>query len=684
MSGVEVFCPSCGAPIHFKIGSAVVTVCPYCSSVVARGDRRPEDLGKVAAIVATGSRLELGMRGDYQGRNFEVVGHVQWSHPAGGLWNEWYVAFTEPGTSGTSVSGASVSGTSVSGTSVSGTSVSGRSVSGSSDRWGWIAEAQGRMSITFELAPDTQHPWLSFDELAADGSVTLPNGWVSRVTEKAVAQAAAAAGEIPYEFTPGQRYAYADIAGPNRVFGTLDYTEFLQDRRAAPRLFLGREVTAEQLHLPERSDGSLPEVSAIQLACPHCGGSLDLQAPDRSERVACPNCQSLLDVNQGKLQYLNTPENAGYQPKIALGKVGRLPEGEMTVIAYLRRAVLIAGTLQYPWDEYLLYQRDVGFRWLTCSDGHWNYVSSVPLSYVRSAGRQKVSYAGQTFRLFQKDPAVVVAVVGECYWKVEIGEVVEAADYVCPPLMLSRERTHSTDDSSGAVLDEVNWSLGKYLTRSEVAKAFDIKVNYLPKPKGISPNQPFPVEGIYSTCGWLTAIAAVLFFFCQLISPNQQILNQQLLFGSLVGGNSGEMLTETFELRGWRNICVSSRTSLSNSTVILAGDLLNEKNQTVRSFGLEMSHYSGVEPGGQRWDENDESARTYMRAVPPGQYTLRLSLYPRPSQRPATVSFQVRQGVAHLAYFGLSLMIIWLVALGVVLAHWWFHANRWHNSDYNS
>ena len=66
MSPVQASCPACGAAVQFKVGSSLVTVCPYCRSVVARGDRALEDLGKVADLVETGALLEVGLRGKYE------------------------------------------------------------------------------------------------------------------------------------------------------------------------------------------------------------------------------------------------------------------------------------------------------------------------------------------------------------------------------------------------------------------------------------------------------------------------------------------------------------------------------------------------------------------------------------------------------------------------------------------
>ena len=58
-------CPACGAPVEFKVSASLVTVCPFCSSVIARGDKKLEDHGKVADIVETQSPLKLDLKGKF-------------------------------------------------------------------------------------------------------------------------------------------------------------------------------------------------------------------------------------------------------------------------------------------------------------------------------------------------------------------------------------------------------------------------------------------------------------------------------------------------------------------------------------------------------------------------------------------------------------------------------------------
>src|ERR1043165_2305903 len=111
---LQANCPACGAQVLFRTGSSVVVVCEFCRSVVARTDRGFEDLGKVSDVAESGSPLEVGLSGVYVGVAFTLTGRAQIARPAGGFWDEWYAAFSD-------------------------------------GRWGWLAEAQGRFYLTFQL-----------------------------------------------------------------------------------------------------------------------------------------------------------------------------------------------------------------------------------------------------------------------------------------------------------------------------------------------------------------------------------------------------------------------------------------------------------------------------------------------------------------------------------------------------
>jgi hypothetical protein len=452
MKGLQAACPACGGPVKFEISTSLVTVCPSCHSVVARGDKKLEDLGKVADLAETGSPLKVGLAGQYQGKRFRLVGRAQYKHAAGGVWDEWYAAFP-------------------------------------ANRWGWLAEAQGRFYLTFEheLSQPSLPP---FDQLEIERRLKLGESGEFTVAEVGRATTLSAEGEIPYRFEPNQSLDYADLYGPDAAFATLDYSG---DK---PVLYLGREVTLDEVGISAAARGDdreAPRISALQIACPQCGGPLTLVAPDKTERVACPNCFSLLDANQGKLKYLQTLEPGEHQPLISLGKAGTFRGVEYTVIGFMARSVTIDGQ-DYFWTEYLLYQPREGFRWLVNSDRHWNFVRPISAGAVR-ASPLIARFDGRDFRIFQRATATVRHVLGEFYWKVTVGEQVDCADYIAPPDMISEEVSRPTTEAEQKARPtawEVNFSLGTYVPHTEIEQ--DFGVNNLPRAFGVAPNQPSPVD----------------------------------------------------------------------------------------------------------------------------------------------------------------------------------------------
>src|SRR5436305_12091143 len=154
-------CPSCGGPITFAIGSSAVVICDYCHTVVARTDVGLEDLGKVSALIDTGSPLRRDLPGKYRGTGFRLVGRTQMRHEMGGVWDEWYAAFDD-------------------------------------GRWGWLAEAQGKYYLTFTTAAKGLPP---FGQIALGGRL----GDLV-VQEIGTATLISGEGEIPWRVEPGSTY----------------------------------------------------------------------------------------------------------------------------------------------------------------------------------------------------------------------------------------------------------------------------------------------------------------------------------------------------------------------------------------------------------------------------------------------------------------------------------------------
>jgi hypothetical protein len=647
MSALVANCPACGAPVEFKSGQSIVVICSYCRSAVARTDRDLKDLGKVAEIVETGSPLDVGLRGKWKDVPFELTGRAQLGHEMGGQWDEWYATF--------------------------------------SNGWlGWLAEAQGRFYLTFQypIPEGVQLP--AFEQLQLGQPVQgLPWPTPLIVAETGRATALGAKGEIPYLLTPGETYYYADLSGVDQSFGPLDYNE------SPPLIFLGQQVTLAELGItttraPEKEER---RVGAAHLSCPNCAGPLELRAPDKTERVTCPNCNSLLDVNQGQLQYLRTLENQWFQPVIPIGTVGDVSEGKMTVIGAMARSVTIEGT-QYFWSEYLLYNPQVGFRWLVNSDNHWNYVRAIPPGEVVESTKS-VSHGGRNYKIFQDAQATVEAVVGEFYWKVEAGEKVQGVDYVAAPYMLSKEVStiYVTDPSDASktqrAMGEINWSLGTYIPVPQIEKAFS--VTGLPHPSNVAPNQPYKHWWVYKY--WFLFLGVILlagFLMLVVSGSTKEVFSQNVILQPLPNADGTQVFfSEPFELAGRRNIRIVGESPVQNTWVYLEGDLINEETGVVQSFPIDISYYQGVEDG-ESWSEGGQKDSAYTSAMPGGKYVLRLEGQWEKWQQPAAVAIRIEQNVTH--GFNLILALIALSIGPIVMAvyHISFEHRRWSESMFSS
>lgn len=639
MSVLAANCPSCGAAIEFKAGSTLVLVCPYCRSAVARTDRGLEDLGKVAEIADSESPLKLGLKGLYKDARFELTGRAQIKHELGGVWDEWYATF--------------------------------------SNGWvGWLAEAQGRFYMTFyqPLPAGTVLP--TFAGLQLGQTVAeIPNPTPLMVQEKGRGTSVAADGEIPYKLTPGEQFEYADLSGKNNAFATIDYS------LDPPWVFVGNQVTLDEIGLGDAKSvkREARRVSGAAMGCPNCGGPLALIAPDKAERVTCPNCDSLLDVKQGNLSYLKSLTPPANAPDFVapIGAEGTFGDAKFKIIGAVVRSVTIEG-IQYFWHEYLLYNPMIGFRWLVHSDNHWNFVEPVNPAEVETKeifGQvRKVSYNGQTFKIFQDATATVNYVKGEFYWRVEQGEMVRAIDYVSAPLMLSQEISEN----------EINWSAGTYMTNEEVEKAFGI--SGLPKPWSIGPNQPFTGK-FYYTWGALPLLAllVVAVILIPLTGITRTVHSENVTLPPMANATAAQaVFSQPFELKGGRNVRITAGAQVENSWADLDVDLINEQSKEVaESIGIPVEYYSGSDSDGS-WTEGSRSTDATISSLPAGRYSLKVEGTWQNWQAQMPVSVKVEQGVNRGVNFFCAFIILLLIPIIGLIRKFSFESGRWKDSMFSS
>ena len=685
MSPVTAACPGCGAPVEFRYDDSFVRVCAYCNAVVARADRGFQSLGRMGDLAVSESRLSLAQGGQVGEVGFQLIGRAQIAHARGGGWEEWYARF-DNGT------------------------------------WGWLAEAQGRFQLTFSAGLPEGLPAFETLRPGQTISLALPDRPPETFTVSEIGEATyrAAAGELPYQLVPGLRFRYADLSGDRGSTATIDAGVQAGDWVA---FFVGREVSLADLGIAAGADTwqapgarAGQRVSAVQVACVQCGGSLELRAPDRALRVTCGYCGALLDVNQGHLSYLRTLERETqlFKPEIPLGSTVDVEEPALTVIGCMRRSVHI-DDVDYPFSEYLLYHPALGYRWLVDSDNHWSYVTPLPAGEV-AVSAVGAQHGGRRYRHFQTSDARVDRIFGEFHWKVELGEKAQMTDYVAPPFMLSSEQAES----------EINWSRGVWMESAELDRHIrppggEPDSLQLPPAFTVAPHQPYRHRGMLAVAALLMALLIAAGIAMAARSPDRAI---PLVFdppldapaatpaaapGSPDAGPTSEMdailaglkpvpvpslglgpeaapasrvhFSNAFELEARHNVAFDFHASLDNSWLYVAADLVDEETGLTDSFDAQLESYHGTE-GGEAWAEGDGKKNVTLAAVPAGRYVLRLETQWPSNRRAPVLHVELRQGEFRARYLVGAFILLALPALLMCILWFNHERQRWAESDH--
>ncbi len=668
MNELRTTCPNCGKPVVFHGDFSMSSICEACGTIVVRpdyGQPATGPSGTIAAPIESDSPVELGMKGYYQGHHFEIRGVVRLGHDAGGFWDEWYLLFDD-------------------------------------GRWGWLAEVQQHFYLTFAVEVRQPGKIPAFDAIQLEQRFQLTAGDPPMlVAEKGHGSPLGARGEIPYSLAPQKIYQYADLSGPGGRFGTIDFGE------TPPTVYFGRAVALGDLHLPHKPEDLTHEprhAEAVHAACPNCHHGLTLHIPHQTVRVGCTNCGSLLDADEGRLQVARAMTSAA-KPHLTIGAKGTLNGVQYTVVGYLQRC--LKSDSSTTWDEYLLYDSQVGYRWLTLSDDHWHFVQAVPPGGVDLQGKS-VRYEGKTYWWHEQSTALASRVLGEFYWKVDPGEQVWVTDYLCAPEMLSREITHGGPDSG-----EVSWSRAIYVPVQTIEQAFGLK-HSLPRPVFATPTQPFSFGRLYAWWAVMVVLTLVLSIFFQFHHRSQKVFSKTYLLPGVAHGNTGGgdfgtpdtgsadrtsmapernlgnvsggtstnggsvsggtsagggnssneeypiFFSDPFQVRDHENTEIRVRALGTNFWLGVDGDLVDEKSGVVQEFSLPVEYYEGVSEG-ERWTEGSREASVYLSALPAGQYTLRVAGQHEPPMAPLSFEVSVYEDIArpgHLlfALAGVSLI----------------------------
>lgn len=688
-----MFCPSCGGQIDADTRFARLVVCGYCDSAVVLDEKAARVAGKMAVLAQTPSPLFIGGSGTLLGRRFNILGRVRYGYDRG-YWDEWFLAFEDGGTA-------------------------------------WISEDENNFAL--ETCEDAEQPPVDYASILPGATLTLGETDF-HLDEKGVAECEGGEGQLPFAIVSGEKVPFLDLSAGD-AFATVEYD--LEDNTA--RVFRGRrlditEVTMDQTaeeagvgggalgaeraategkreRIVRREDRAkdikcdgcgapleIPDTGAESMTCKYCGVEIDLtlrritcsncsaQVPvhggGQARSVVCPQCDGMLDISKREPSLLEMLVGSD-RPKVPfkIGQACRFRGEAYRVAGHIRFVERDAwGT--YRSDEFLLFGKTAGYKYLLLENGHFSWSEELddrPATFDPrvAARKQRFSFLGRGWRVFESATQEVEWVDGELPWVAQIGDKNQYMDAISPPQILSAEWTES----------EMEWYRAEYLSRAEVAAGFGVAEGELPPPVGVAPHQPCyatrfrPQAAVVMGVGAL--VLAVLSLFSYLrdgaeagrvtITPDEY--HEPFIVGPIT-------------VTGRRSLCEARFNSdVNNSWIYLDVVVVNAADEAVVEFSAEMSHYHGVE-GGEGWSEGSRKDSVPFKLAEPGEYRLLVQGQAGTGaqtgdarQHGTAVRITVHEGVVLSRYFlaGMVFCLVWLILEVVRRAQ--FEKARWGDED---
>lgn len=419
------------------------------------------------------------------------------------------------------------------------------------------------------------------------------------------------------------------------------------------------------------------EAKTGAIDCPACGAPITLHGFGGVEQVACAYCGTILKPeDDGNLDIVLRAERQRQQSMLTLYERGELDGHTWEIIGIAWRQVVADGSV-FPWQEFLLFNPYEGYRWLIYQmhDGVWSIGGPLPGAVEVQPGMERLAkWAGETYKHFSTGNARVTYVEGEFPWRVMVGDVAQAHDYICPPKMISVE-VEQTEHGA-----DVNFTQMRPISAAEVWAAFK-RQGEPPRSYGIHPAaiNPF-ADSFYLRAGLVLGVVwllAVIFYtggrdrevvHTTSLTPQQPVITQEIEIGE-----DGDRQTIELQL---------TAPGLTNSWAFTEVMLVDALTEEAIGVGLEVDAYSGVDSG-ESWSEGTNPRSVIVGDVRGGRYILQAQAQFDTAKGPGgNLKLTIKRDVPVLRYVFIPLLFIAafpLINLGRRLA---FEGKRWSTSDH--
>lgn len=409
--------------------------------------------------------------------------------------------------------------------------------------------------------------------------------------------------------------------------------------------------------------------SSYTITCPKCKAENTLRGKAMTLAATCTACQTYFRV--GHWEKKLTSFSGRYAPAIAIGSKGKIENITYEVMGFVVKKEV---KYKYLWREYLLFNPFMGYAFLSEYDGHWNIIWPIDEDPKGSGIGNDFYNKGDQFQLYQKYSAEVIYAEGEFFFDVvSLTESTLNIEYISPPRMLALEQS---DDS-------VLWCEGEYITPNDVAAAFSLPIEKLPKKTGISYTQPlvtsFKEESLIKFSIILIFVLIGLQLFLS-ASADEKVVFQGDFFQTDLKDQKF-MVTPSFTLEGAsKSLVISIYAPIRNDWFFAEFSLINEDNGTEYNFSKDLEFYSGYEDG-YNWTEGSTKAEAFLSQIPEGRY--HINIYPEFSSSSHEFSLVIKRDVSNFSNFIIVFLLLALFPVGFYIRKHYFERKRWSESDYS-
>lgn len=621
-------CPGCKSTRSFSGTGTNVLVCPLCNMVLYKTAEGSIAEFSTGVIQQYKGSIQPGTTGVWGGRTFQVMGGCRvWFEES--VFNYWTIEYT-------------------------------------GGEMAWLAEGYG---LYYIMNP-----------------IPVPGKPINNIVERSTGQFQDLGDTLSFLLEKKQKSLLCEFTGeswfPVRASSfTVSDLAAVSQKRISIFDWGNNQQNYFDVFPAERNSLELKNLNGNSLtgktfSCKQCKEQITVKTYPYSQSCSCRNCRTYHYT--ANITDFKSKEKAitSESPDIIPGSTGILKGTHYEVVGYVQKEE--NNSYYSKWREYVLFNQQEGFAYLSEYDGHWILLKEKAETPVLThAQADSFIMNNREYVVYNAYKYKVINAVGEFPYNLFDNDKTKCREYIAPPYIWIEER----DKKEG-----VRWFAGEYIRPSLISDAFT-NVS-LPLRVGVGAVQPGTVSVGKLVLSAIIGLLLLLFTHFMTTSNNENriLLDQSFMFPDTV--NTVILKTEKYTFHKKRsNILIQISADVKDSWFELEATLVNADNGKEYTLQKGVEYYSGYSDG-EHWSEGSKSGNAYFTRVPKGNYYLQLQGTREANQlqysKLENFSLEISYDVTSERNLWISLILLMIWPVGKYFHIRFIESERWRNSPFSN